>query len=167
MIAVVLYLWAIVGANALVATYGPAVSVLNAFVFIAFDLALRDALHERWEGNGLRWRMAGLIAAGGALSYLLNQNAGPIALASFLAFSTAAAADSLVYTRLRQRPYLQRANGSNAAGAVLDSVVFSLVAFGWPPLWPVLLGQIIAKLAGGALWSLVFAYLRRPAPLRG
>ena len=58
------YLAAIVAANLSVATFGPAVSVANAFVFIALDLSSRDRLHEAWTGRGLAWRMAALIASG-------------------------------------------------------------------------------------------------------
>lgn len=27
--------------------------------------------------------------------------------------------------------------------------------FGWPPLWPIIAGQFVAKLVGGAAWSLL------------
>lgn len=148
-----MYLAAIVAANLLVAAYGPAVTVVNALVFIALDLSSRDALHEAWAGRGLAWKMAGLIAAGSALSYALNRAAGPIALASLIAFAASATVDALVYGALGGRPRLARMNGSNIASAAVDSVLFPLLAFGLPLLWPIVLGQLVAKVAGGALWA--------------
>ena len=58
MIWVALYLAAIVAANLLVATYGPAVAVLNAFWLIGLDLSLRDRLHDRWAKDSSRFAWA-------------------------------------------------------------------------------------------------------------
>jgi len=155
MIYVAMYLAAIIAANLLVAEFGPAISVFNAFMFIGFDLTARDALHERWHGRNLIRNMAALIAAGSLLSYALNKDAGQIALASFVAFSAAAILDTVVYQRLINRPWWQKINGSNIAGAGADSIIFPLVAFGWPPLLFIMLGQFVAKVAGGAVWSVI------------
>ena len=40
-----LYLVAIIAANLLVAKFGPAISIVNAFLFIGLDLTARDKLH--------------------------------------------------------------------------------------------------------------------------
>ena len=90
MIYVIMYLAAIVAANLTVAYFGPAISILNAFLFIGLDLTARDALHEQWNGRHLVRNMALLIASGSLLSWFLNHDAGQIALASFLAFVAAA-----------------------------------------------------------------------------
>ena len=58
------------------------------------------------------------------------------------------------------RAKLLRVNGSNVVGAAVDSLVFPTLAFG-AFLWPIVLGQFAAKVAGGVLWSLV-----RAVPLR-
>ena len=50
---VVLYLFAIVAANLLVARFGPSVTIINAFLFIGLDLTTRDGLHEAWGKSGL------------------------------------------------------------------------------------------------------------------
>ena len=163
MILIVVYLVAIVAANLLVATYGPAVTIFNAFVFIALDLSTRDALHERWKGRGLWWRMAALIATGSGLSYILNANAGPIALASFAAFAAAGVVDAITYTLLRDKAYLVKSNGSNVLSAAVDSVVFPAVAFGLPIMWSIVIGQFIAKVAGGFIWSLILNRANKPA----
>ncbi len=155
---IAVYLIAIVAANLLVARFGPSVTVLNAFLFIGLDLSTRDRLHDAWCGRGLTWKMAALIAAGSFLSWLLNRAAGPIALASFAAFAAAGVADTMVYSLLGRQARLVKMNGSNLVSAAVDSLVFPTLAFG-ALLWPIVLGQFIAKVAGGFLWSLLLFYL--------
>ncbi|MCB8954648.1 MAG: VUT family protein [Ardenticatenales bacterium] len=154
MIYVLLYLSAIVLANLSVAAFGPGVTIVNAFLFIGLDLTARDRLHDAWRGNQLLPKMAGLIAAGSLLSWLLNRNAGPIALASFAAFAAAASVDALVYQWLDRYPRWLRVNGSNVPSAAVDSLVFPTLAFG-SFLWPIVLGQFLAKTGGGFVWSLI------------
>lgn len=153
---IALYLSAIVAANLLVAQFGPSVAILNAFLFIGLDLTARDKLHEAWRGRSLWPKMAALIATGSLLSWLINRDAGPIAVASFVAFAAAGAADALAYHLLRHRVWWQRVNGSNVLGALVDSLVFPYLAFGgWLPL--IVVGQFAAKVAGGAIWSVLLA----------
>lgn len=165
-LAIALYLAAIVAANLSVAYFGPSVVVVNAFLLIGLDLTLRDRLHDAWSGNGLRWKMSALIAVGGAISYVLNRDAGQIAIASTMAFAAASGADALVYSAMHRWPRLARINGSNVVAAAVDSVLFPTIAFG-ALLWPIVLGQFAAKVAGGFLWSLVLtravSVRRRPA----
>lgn len=149
---VLIYLASIVAANLIAARFGPSATVINAFVLIGLDLTLRDRLHDTWRGNGLIWKMALLILAGGALSVFVNRDALPIAIASCAAFMTATAVDAVGYTILEHRSRAVRVNGSNVASAAVDSVVFLVVAFGWPPLWGIVLAQWIVKVAGGAVW---------------
>lgn len=151
-----MYLVAIVAANLLVAQFGPAITIVNAFLFIGFDLTARDSLHEAWRGRGLWWKMALLIATGSALSWALNREAGAIALASFAAFAAAGTVDALVYHRLLRLPRWLRINGSNVPSALVDSIIFPTLAFG-VLLWPVILGQFAAKTLGGFVWSLIIA----------
>ena len=151
---VALYLAAITAANLAVAAFGPSVTIINAFVLIAFDLTARDYLHDRWEGRGLWLRMAALIAAGGFISYALNAAAAQIAIASFVAFVVAGLLDAVVYHFLVDHRRLLRVNGSNIVGAAADSLIFPTLAFG-ALLWPIVIGQFVAKVAGGFIWSLV------------
>lgn len=151
---VTLYLSAIVLANLTVAAFGPSMMIVNAFLFIGLDLTARDRLHDTWHGRGLLPKMAALIAAGSLLSWLLNRNAGQIALASFVAFAAAATVDALVYQLLGRYPRWMRVNGSNVLSAAVDSLVFPTLAFG-AFLWPIVLGQFLAKTLGGFVWSLV------------
>jgi hypothetical protein len=152
-----LYLAAIVAANLSVVAFGPPIVIVNAFVLISLDLTARDRLHAAWHNQGLAWKMTALIASGSLLSYALNASAGPIALASFVAFAVAAALDTLGYHLLRQRAYLVKVNGSNLVSAAADSLIFPTLAFGSFLPW-IVLGQLVAKVAGGAIW----AYLLRP-----
>ncbi len=146
-------------ANLLVATFGPAVSVVNAFVLIGLDLTLRDRLHETWHGRGLVWKMGTLIAAGSVLTVVVSPAAGRIAVASVAAFAAAAAVDTIAYSLLWRRGFLVKANGSNIVAAAVDSSLFPTIAFGG--LLPlVTLGQFAAKVGGGYLWSLLVARLR-------
>jgi len=160
-----MYLIAIVAANLLVARFGPSVSVLNAFLFIGLDLTARDRLHEAWQGRGLVWKMALLVGSGSALSWFLNRDAGRIALASFAAFALAGLVDSLAYHWLfkRGKGRWLRVNGSDLASAAGGSVAFPALAFGFPLLWVVMLGQFVAKVGGGFVWSLILFRKEMPS----
>lgn len=149
--AVLVYAAAMTLANLSVATWGPLVSPINAFVLIGLDLALRDWLHVRLRA----WQMGALIASTGLLTYAMNPAAGMIAVASACAFSAAALVDWATFTRLRGS-WLFRANGSNVAGAAVDSLIFPTLAFG--ALMPHIVAlQFVAKVAGGALWAWALA----------
>lgn len=149
------YLLAIVAANLLVVAFGPSVTVVNAFLFIGLDLTTRDTLHEHWQGRRLWLNMAALIVAGSAISYLLNRDALPIAVASCVAFGAAALVDTLAYHLLGRYAKLVRVNGSNVLSAAVDSLIFPALAFGLPLLWWIVAGQFVAKVAGGFVWSLI------------
>jgi uncharacterized PurR-regulated membrane protein YhhQ (DUF165 family) len=150
-IAAFFYVAAMLLANLLVSKFGPAISPVLAFSLIGFDLSMRDWLHIRLRA----WQMAGLIVVAGALTYLLNPAAGMIAVASSVAFTAAALVDWATFTRLRGS-WLRRANGSNVAGAAVDSLIFPTLAFG--ALMPhIVLLQFIAKVAGGALWAWILS----------
>lgn len=149
-----LFLAAIVAANLSIAHFGPEASLVNAFLFIGLDLTCRDRLHDLFDGHRVVG-MGALIVAGSALSYALNADAGPIALASCAAFGLAAIADAAVYQLRRKAPWFQRANESNLAGSAVDSLVFPALAFPGPLMWAIVFGQFTAKVAGGFVWSLV------------
>lgn len=157
--AICAYVGAIVAANLLIATYGPAFSIINAFVLIGFDLAVRDYLHDVWQNHRLE-KMSVLIATAGAISYVANPASGRIALASFVAFILASLVDWIVYHYLRDKRWMIRANASNVAGAGADSILFPAVAFGFPLLIPIMIGQFVAKILGGFLWSTMIGYAR-------
>lgn len=152
-LAILIYAASMTLANLSVAAFGPAISPVNAFLLIGLDLALRDWLHVRLKA----WQMLALIVFAGALTYALNPAAGRIAVASSAAFTAAAFVDWATFARLRGS-WLFRANGSNVAGAAVDSLIFPTLAFG--ALMPHIVAmQFAAKVAGGAFWA---AILNRP-----
>ena len=145
--ALIAYAVAMTAANLLVATFGPSISPINSFLFIGFDLALRDWLHVRLKF----WQMGGLIAGTGLLTYALNPSAGMIAIASASSFALAALVDWVVFTKVKGT-WFKRSNTSNIAGAAVDSIAFPTIAFG--ALMPeIVVMQFVAKVAGGAIWS--------------
>jgi uncharacterized PurR-regulated membrane protein YhhQ (DUF165 family) len=156
--AVAAYITSITAANLLVAEYGPRVTIINAFALIGLDLVLRDYLHDQWRSPS---RMAALIAAAGVISYAANPATGRIALASCAAFTVAALVDWAVYAAARRQPWLVRSNVSNVAGSAVDSLLFPTLAFG-VVLWPIVLGQFVAKIVGGLVWSVVLTPTRAP-----
>lgn len=154
-IAIIIYATAMTVANLSIATFGPWVSPINAFFLIGLDLTLRDWLHMRLKF----WQMGLLIAVSGALSYLLDQSAGMIAIASAVAFTSAAFVDWATFIKLRGT-WLFRANGSNVAGAAIDSFIFPTLAFGiFMP--QIILLQFLAKVCGGAFWSAVIVFVAK------
>jgi len=145
--ALITYAVAMTLANLLVATFGPSISPINAFLLIGLDLTLRDWLHVKLK----TWQMGGLILGTGALTYLLNPAAGMIAVASAVSFLIAALVDWAVYAKTTGS-WIKRANISNTAGAAVDSLLFPTIAFG--VLMPeIVVLQFVAKVAGGAIWS--------------
>lgn len=157
---VYIYIISLTIANLLVAWLGPWFSPINAFVLIGLDLVLRDKLHDRWQGNYLALRMFGIIATAGVISWVINKDAGVIAIASVVSFMVAMTVDTLIYQKLKNRPWFQRANGSNIGGAATDSVLFPTIAFGSLMLEIVAL-QFFAKVIGGFVWSLIIDTLSR------
>lgn len=146
-LAIFIYAAAMTLANMSVATFGPAVTPINAFVFIGLDLAIRDWLHTKLQPI----QMGGLIAATGLLTYVLNPAIGTIALASAASFTVAAAADWFAFARINGS-WARRSNGSNIVGAAVDSLVFPTLAFG--VLMPhIVLAQFAAKVFGGFVWT--------------
>ena len=156
---VLIFLVSIVLANLSVAHFGPKMVIINAFVLIGLDLTLRDKLHESWHGRRLALKMLGLIMVSGIITYLLNQGAGRIALASVLAFTGAMLVDVVIYQWLYKKPMLIKMNGSNVGSALTDSILFPTIAFGSIMPW-IILGQFAAKVVGGFLWSLVLRYFK-------
>jgi queuosine precursor transporter len=157
---ILLYLGAFATANIAINEFGPSAVPIVSFLLVGFIITTRDVLHERWTGDGLVWRMAALVAGGGALSVALNIEALPIAIASMVAFTASETANALVYHPMLQRevPFLARVNLGNVVNAVVDSVLFVTLAFGF--LLPIIALQVAAKILGGALWSSVYAASR-------
>jgi queuosine precursor transporter len=142
----VAYLATVVLANWATATYGlmPAgfgLMVTAGTYAAGLALAVRDAVQD---AAGARLAVA-LVVLGCVLSALLAD--GRIALASGAAFLLAELLDMAVYTPLRRRGRRRAVAVSNAVGALVDTVVFLLVA-GFPLTAASLGGQLLVK----AVW---------------
>ena len=150
--AIAIYALAMTAANLSIAAFGPWVSPINAFLFIGLDLTLRDWLHEKMSAK----QMLCLISFSGALTYVLNPSAGMIAVASAVSFTAAAVVDWTAFAKIKGS-WAVRSNGSNIAGAAVDSLVFPTLAFG--VLMPQIIAmQFAAKVLGGAIWSALLMY---------
>jgi hypothetical protein len=156
--AVAAYIAAIALANVLVTKYGYAALPFTAFAIIPFDMTARNVLHELWREKWLVPKMAALIFCGASVSFVLGGASLPVCVASFAAFATAGAVDSVVYQLLFDRTPLVKMNASNGAAAITDSIVFPLVAFGSLAL-PIMVAQAGMKFLGGCLWSLAARHL--------
>jgi uncharacterized PurR-regulated membrane protein YhhQ (DUF165 family) len=151
--AVVAYAAAIILANYLVSIFGPTITPVNAFVFIGLDLALRNWLNLQMN----KWQMGAMIFGTGVISYFLNDTMQIIAIASAVSFTLASLVDWAVFNKVTGK-WLKRANISNTAGALVDSIAFPTIAFG--VLMPeIVLLQFLAKVLGGFIWTLLLTKL--------
>ena len=106
-------------------------------------LLLRDTVQDTL-GRG--WVLAG-IALGAALTYATSP---ALAIASATAFLAAELADMAIYTPLRRRGWARAVLASNAAGAIVDTILFLLLA-GFPISIATVGGQLVGKLAWATL----------------
>lgn len=119
----------------------PGLMAPSGVLLIGAALALRDALQEA-AGRGA---VLACVVGGAALSLVVSPPA--LAIASAVAFLLSELADWAVYDRLRRRALWGAVLVSGLAGAVLDSLLFSWLAFGavkWAP------GLIVAKVYASA-----------------
>jgi len=157
--AVFSYAAAIILANYLVSLFGPGITPINAFLFIGLDLALRNWLNLQMK----KWQMGAMIFGTGIISYLLNDTMQMIAIASAVSFTLASLVDWLVFNKITGE-WIKRANISNTAGALVDSIAFPTIAFG--SLMPeIVLLQFLAKVVGGFIWTLILNKIPAKAEL--
>jgi uncharacterized PurR-regulated membrane protein YhhQ (DUF165 family) len=106
-------------------------------LMVGLALVMRDIVHEKL---GAWWAIVA-IALGAALSLLLASPA--LAFASAAAFLLSELADTAVYGPLRRRQMGLAVAASGVVGAVVDSAVFLLLAFGTLDF---LAGQVVGKM---------------------
>lgn len=142
------YTVSIVGANYLTNKYGM-VPVAPGLVTTAGTLAAGAALLARdlvQDTLGRIWVLNG-IAAGAALTWITSP---ALAIASTTAFLIAELADMAIYTPLRARGWARAVLASNTVGAIVDTLLFLLLA-GFPITSATVGGQLIGKLAWATL----------------
>ena len=134
------YLFCVVAANVASVHVGPLVVgglvVPAGTLFAGASLTARDMLHDTF---GPGWVAAGILVGAGLSAVVASPQ---IAAASVVAFTVSEVLDSLVYTRLRHRSRLGAVAASNAAGLIVDSLLFVPQAFGNFAAVP---GQIVGK----------------------
>lgn len=130
----------------------PGLMAPSGVLVIGLAFALRDIVQER-AGRGA---VFACIMLGAGLTPLFAPPA--LAVASAAAFILSELLDFAIYSRLRRRAMAAAVLLSGAAGAVLDSVVFSYLAFG-EVKWA--LGLIVAKIYASAVLALWLAVRRR------
>lgn len=164
---VTVFVTVMAAANLSIAAIGPWFLPVTAFFAVGVVLVSRDYLHDVWRdrwGGGFWPRMLAMIAAAAALSYTVDQSSGRIALASVCALIGAALVETATFQAVFERPWMQRSNLSNIAGALADSVIFPVVAFGFGFNGLVLLiaTQAATKAAGGLFWSALARFTLNP-----
>jgi len=153
---IVAYVLAVTVTTAISGALGPLASVIDS-VGIGLVIVVRNELHDCWGKDAWRW-LPVLILMGTAGSLAANAAHPRVALASGVAFLMANVAASLLWTRSRTLAVI--------AFAVVDSFVFPPVAFG-AFVWWVVGGQIAAKIAGAAAWTLVLRSCTRARRVSG
>lgn len=123
----------------------PGIMAPSGVLMIGAALLLRDLIQRRY---GLAASL-GCILAGATLSLLVAPPA--LALASAAAFLLSELADCAVYTPLWRRQMALAILASCAAGALVDSAAFLLLAFG---SLDHLAGQVLGKLYAATVFAL-------------
>ncbi|NNJ04174.1 VUT family protein [Streptomyces sp. PKU-MA01144] len=142
------YATSITAANILTARYGlvpvaPGMLTTAGTFAAGAALLLRDVVQDTLGRAAV---FAG-IAAGAALTWATSP---ALAVASATAFLAAELADMAVYTPLRNRGWARAVLASNAVGAVVDTLLFLLLA-GFPLTAAAVGGQLVGKLAWATL----------------
>lgn len=164
---VALFITVMGGANLLIAAFGPWLLPVTAFVSVGMVLVSRDYLHDTWRTRGgAFWpRMLAMIAAAALLAFLVDPTSGRVGLASIAALISSTVTETVAFQTLFTRPWMIRSNGSNIVGALVDSTVFPLVAFGLggvDGLLLLILTQTATKTLGGLFWSSLFRVTLKP-----
>lgn len=124
-------------------------------LFAGAQLTLRDLIHERLGA----WKTLTVIAASAPLTALV---ASPtLALASVITFVAAETADLAVYSRLRRHGYTTAVLGSNVASAVVDSILFLALAFGFSQAAAGTAGMTVGKLEASLITLIAITALAR------
>ncbi len=168
MVAAVIYILAVLGAN-LTATWFLPLPIfgqvaVGTFIF-GFTFTQRDRMHVR----GRRF-VYGIIILATLLSVVLAMigHVPPrIIVASVVAILIAETADTEVYQRLLGRTWWHRVLASNAVSIPLDSLFFNLVAFAGVfetrEMMAIIFGEILVKFLVGAV-SATWRSRSRSAP---
>lgn len=166
-VCVLLFISVMACANLLIAHFGPWFLPVTAFFAVGVSLVSRDYLHDVWKDSPIPFwpRMLAMIAAAAVLAYAVDQSAKMIAIASVLALTSSAITETLVFTTIFKSKWMIRSNVSSVFGAIADSIVFPLVAFGYAGVegfWLLVATQTLSKSLGAGFWSTIFRFTINP-----
>ena len=119
------------------------------FFLISFDLTVRDYFHITMRKRDMFF----VILIAGLSSVLINYNSFYIALASTSAFLSAALVDYVLFA-VSPGNFIVRSNVSNILSAIIDSLVFSVIAYG-DMGGNIFFIMVAAKLVGGFVYSIL------------
>jgi queuosine precursor transporter len=145
------YLMAFVLANFIVIWFGEVGLIFTALFLIPFDFVMRCLFHEQWKGIELFLKLGSLVGIASILTYVINNDAKNIALASTFGFISAQMLASVFYQTYIKKSFLFKVNGSDALGVIADSIVFQVIAFGSIST-SITLSQVALKIVGGVFW---------------
>ena len=124
----------------------------------------RDRVHR--YGRKAVYFMIFATALGMVVESLFMQVPWRIITASFIAIVLSETADTEVYQRLINRPWIQRVFGSNLVSIPLDSLIFNLIAFAGvftrDMMVAVIFGEIVVKFTTGFIVALVKSQKEEP-----
>ncbi|PSN19725.1 hypothetical protein C7271_05820 [filamentous cyanobacterium CCP5] len=153
------YLLATLGANYSAAWFIP-LPVFGQVAVGTFIFGITFTQRDRLHSAGRPW-VYGTIAIAALANVLMSALLDvPMRIigASFLAIVLAETADTEIYQKLLPYPWLLRVAGSNAVSVPLDTLLFTLVAFGGvlstSAMVALLFGEILVKYLIGALVAL-------------
>jgi queuosine precursor transporter len=155
-----IYILAVLGAN-YTATWFinlpvvGSIAAIGTFIF-GVTFTQRDRLH--YYGRPAVYITIALAAIANVIMSTVLHVDIRIVIASFVAIILSETADTEIYQRLLQKPWMVRVSSSNAVSVPLDTLIFYLIAFlGILPLHQmisVVLGEIVIKYAIGAVTAL-------------
>lgn len=134
-------------------------------LFFGITFTQRDRVHA--FGRGPVYSMIGVAVIANVIAALALDTPLRYVGVSMLSILMSETADTEVYQRLLRRPWLTRVVSSNAVSAPLDTLVFTLLAFGGEPfataawLTRVILTDVLVKFASGLAAALGLMGLAR------
>ena len=145
------YLLAFIAANFIVYYFGPVGLIFTALFLIPFDFVMRCLFHETWKGIELILKLGALVITASIITYLINSDSLNIAYGSAFGFMAAQVVAGIVYQFLIKKRYFLKVNLSDAAGILIDSIIFQIIAFDNIDL-NITISQFILKIIGGLFW---------------
>jgi hypothetical protein len=125
----------------------PGISFAIGTLFFGATFTLRDYMHRHGRKT-VYLAIVLALACNAVMSVWLGVDWRIIG-ASFLSIAIAESTDTEIYQALIQKSWLVRVTGSNLVSIPLDTVLFTVLAFGgvlpWPLIWSIIVGDTIVK----------------------